>query len=388
MADDLIEYWLNTHMNAIIGNTSLKPIEHQCMKGKPLSSQHGQAILYYLIADNGKWWLLKKFLNNKYLDKKYLRKVKNLLPSKDGFVCGTKREILTSGALNNSGGFYYSKEFDDWLDGTILMPRIAGCDWASLSEDLRAGKMTLDTNQRLTLCLKLTELIKSLEDCQGCHRDLSCGNVFIDTGTWQVYLIDFDSFYHPSLSMPQTTTCGTAGYISHLAFTKGQPDASKTWCQYADRYALAILNIEFLLVNPSVKATGDGGIFDQQELASQSGKNLNTIIKSLNSTFPQAAQMLEASIKSQSFADCPSPKDWLELYNTMPGFLVKPPSIADLNDISGDQFMEILAKCKAAVPVFSAPNLDNMLDLQIQLPKAAKLIVPAVSLPPDPWQKT
>jgi len=268
------------------------------------------------------------------------------------------------------------------------MPRIAGCDWSSLTDDLRSGSLTLDIKQRLALCLKLTELIGLLEANQCCHRDLSCGNVFIDTNTWQVYLIDFDSFYHPSLLMPKVTTCGTAGYICHLAWTGGQPDAGKTWCPYADRFALSILNTEFLLVNPQIKAIGDGGIFDQRELMNQSGQTLDSILKVLNTTLPQATQMLEAAIKSRSFTDCPSPKDWLDFYNTIPGFLVKPPSLADLPEISDDNFKNILTKCRPAAPLWPVPRLDETSDFNLQLPisKAVKRNVPIITLPPDPWQ--
>jgi len=82
MIDDIVEYWLKTGKNALIGNTSLKPVEHHIMEGKPLSVQKGQSIVYYLLADNGEWWLLKKFLNNQSLDKNYLSKIKGLLPPK------------------------------------------------------------------------------------------------------------------------------------------------------------------------------------------------------------------------------------------------------------------------------------------------------------------
>jgi hypothetical protein len=387
MPDDLVEYWLKSGRNAYIAGFSLKSIEHKNMKGKPLSSQKGQATVYFLIADNGQWWLLKKFHNNQSLNKKYLNKIKRLLPENEGLTCGTKREVLSCGALNKTAGFHYSNELDNWLDGTILMQKVDGYDWACLADDLRSRAVQLDTNERLTLCLKLTELIKLLEEYQCCHRDLSCGNVFIDCKTSTVSLIDFDSLYHPSLKMPRATTCGTTGYTCHLAWTNGQPDPKKTWCLHADRFALAILIAEFLLIEPNAKSTGEGGIFDQEELKNQGGKNLDLILEALNAKLPLAAQMLEAAVKCSSFSDCPSPQDWLNFYKTVPGFITVPPSLSDMPEISGEMFQKILNACRPALPIQPAPSLSELQQYRIQLPQIPKVTIPKINLPPNSWQK-
>jgi serine/threonine protein kinase len=129
------------------------------------------------------------------------------------------------------------------------MPRVNGFDWSTLADEIRDGSVTLNQQQRFTICKNLTRLIELLENSRCCHRDLSCGNIFIDTNTWQVYLIDWDSFYHPSLQMPRATTCGTAGYTAHLVWDNGNLDPRGTWCEHADRYALSLLNVELLLVS-------------------------------------------------------------------------------------------------------------------------------------------
>ena len=49
MTDEIVEIWLNSKKNAIINSLSLKPVEHKYMKGKPLSSQKGQATVFFLI---------------------------------------------------------------------------------------------------------------------------------------------------------------------------------------------------------------------------------------------------------------------------------------------------------------------------------------------------
>jgi serine/threonine protein kinase len=386
MSAEVVEHWLKSGRNAIVCKTSLKPIEHNLLKGKPLSSQKGQAEAFFLIDDNGNWWVLKKFHSNSTLEHKYLSRVGALLPKEDGFKCGTKRQVLSRGALWKTRGYHYNKDLDKWLDGTILMPRIVGFDWGCLADEIRDASVSINELQRFTICRNLTHLIELLEANQGCHRDLSCGNVFIDTDTWQVYLIDFDSLFHPSLTMPRATTCGTKGYIAHHAWNNGSLDPRRTWCQHADRYALTLLNTEFLLVNPGVRATAEGGIFNQEELKNQAGSGINSVITELKSKFPSSAQLLESAIHSSSFSDCPSPHDWMNSFNTIPGLTATPPSLVDFQDIQPGNLAGILKKCRPATQLWPAPNLNELSDIKIQLPEVPKINIPKVMLPPDPWQ--
>ena len=360
MSAEVVENWLKSGRNAVINQISVKPIEHALLKGKPLSSKKGQAEAFFLIDDNRNWWILKKFHNTCNLDRSYLSKVSSLLPKEEGFLCGTQRQVLTQGLLRKTWGHHYNSKLDQWLDGTILMPRITGIDWATLADEIRDGTISLDQLQRFTLCKNLTELIELLEARRCCHRDLSCGNVFIDTKTWSVSLIDFDSLYHPNLTMPRDTTCGTTGYTAHHAWNNGRLDAYRTWCEYADRYALTLLNVEFLLVSRKAKATGEGGIFNQDELKKQSGRGISSIIRKLRSQYPYAAQLLDSTIHSSNFSDCPSPQDWNSLYNTVPGLMFVPPSLDDLLDVSPEHLARKLARCKQDAPLWQAPSLQEM----------------------------
>ena len=360
MSAKVVEHWLNTGRNAIIGQISVKPIEHALLKGKPLSSQKGQAEAFFFIDDNGNWWILKKFHDNRNLDRSYLSRVSSVLPRDNGFTCGTQRQVLSRGALRQAMGYHYSTELDTWLDGTVLMPRIAGLDWAALADEIRDGSVCLDEPQRVTLCRNLTRLVQLLEDYRCAHRDFSCGNVFIDSQTWQVYLIDFDSLYHPSLRMPRATTCGTTGYTPHHAWNNSSIDPRLTWCECADRYAMALINVEFLLMNPGIKTTGEGGIFDQDELRRQSGSGINSIIGQLKSEYPHAAQLLEATIHSSDCSDCPSPQDWNRCFITTPSLIPTPPSLGDFHRIPPRHYAKTLSRCRPAAPLWPAPSLSQM----------------------------
>jgi len=385
MSADVVEKWLLSGLNAIIARISLKPIEHNLMKGKPLSSQKGQAEAFFLMDDKGNWWILKKFHSNANLDYRYLTKIGGLLPKDDGFMCGMKRYVLSRGTLWRTRGYHHAKDLDTWLDGTVLMPRVTGLDWATLADEIRDGNINPDELQRLAICRNLTKLIELLEYVRCCHRDLSCGNVFVDTNTWQVYLIDFDSLYHPSLTMPRATTCGTAGYTSHLAWNNGNLDPHGTWCEHVDRYALALLNAEVLLVRPGAQATGEGGMFDQDELRAKSGTGINSLVSQLRAKYPQAATLLQTAVQSSSFADCPSPHDWNRFYSTIPGLTVQPPKLADLKNTQAGYFARILKRCRPAAPLWPAPSLKQMPSQILQIIKAPEIMPPKVHIPPDPW---
>lgn len=360
MSAEVVEHWLQTGRNAIIDKISVKPIEHALLKGKPLSSQKGQAEAFFFIDDNCNWWILKKFHNNRNLDRSYLNRVGSILPRDNSFACGTQRQVLSRGLLRQTMGYHYSTELDTWLDGTVLMPKVAGLDWADLADEIRDGKVCLDELQRVTLCRNLTRLVQILEDHQCAHRDFSCGNVFIDSKTLQVSLIDFDSLYHPSLRMPRATTCGTTGYTPHHAWNNGNLDPRRTWCERADRYALTLINAEFLLVKPGAKATGEGGIFDQDELRRQSGTGINSIMRQLKSKYPHAAHLLEATIHSSYIKDCPSPQDWDGCFTTTPSLTSATPCLDDLMDIPPGYFANRLNKCRIAAPLWPAPSLSQM----------------------------
>ncbi len=193
MSAEVVEVWLQSGRCVRICQVSLRPIEHALLTGKPLSSQKGQAEAFFLIDEDGNWWILKKFHNNCNLDRNYLNRIGSVLPRHKAFSCGTERHVLSQGTLQNILGCHYSPDLDNWLDRTILMPRISGLDWAAVADEIRDGNIQLDGSHRLALCSSLAHVVERLESSRCAHRDLSCGNVFVDTTTWEIYLIDFDA---------------------------------------------------------------------------------------------------------------------------------------------------------------------------------------------------
>jgi len=386
MAAEVMEQWVKDGRYAVVNRRQIKPIENNRLKGKPLSSQKGQAEAFFLKDEKGHWLVLKKFHSGRSPDRAYLHKVGSLLPRDPGFTCGTDRHILSKADLVKTRGCHYNAELARWLDGTVMMPRVGGDDWTTVADEIRDGARDLDATQRFTLCRGLTKLVELLEAAHCCHRDLSCGNVFIETSTGAVSLIDWGSFCHPSLPMPKVTTCGTRGYTAPYVWDNGIQNACRTWCDYADRYPLSLLNAEFLLVTRGTEATDEGGIFEQSELRKRFGRGMSSILSELKQQYPKAAQLLQRTIHSRTPKDCPSPREWNQFLEGE-DVAVRPVTLVDMPEPSAARISDILNRCRPAAPLWPAPPLSEI-PLKIpQIPKGPGIAPRAVSLPPDPWEQ-
>ena len=251
-------------------------------------------------------YILKHFHDSKRPETRYLNAVSSLLPRHKAFRCGTERKVLSKSSL--APGFYATPKLAAYLENSILMPHIDGQDWNSVIDTLRNGKRTLSCVQRLALCSNLAGVVKLLEDHQISHRDLSGGNVFIDPETLDVSLIDLDSLYHPGLKMPSMTTIGSEGYTAPFA-SANNPAA--TYCSCADRFALTILCVEFLILDSTGPFCHEGGIFEQNDLNRRQGKTLAYAVSKLKTLHPNVLKQLNAAIKSRTYKDCPAPQEWI-----------------------------------------------------------------------------
>ncbi len=383
MSDEVVEKWLKSCKFAQVNGKRLRPLQHTLLKGTPLSVQKGQAEAYWFSDETGQNWILKKFHNGKNPDSKYLNSIASLLPKNDAFKAGTQRQILSACTLNRNPGCYYTAALANWLDGTVLMPKILGCDWSATADDIREGKLELQRGLRIQLALNLVNVIEILEKYNCCHRDISSGNVFIIIASGEIYLIDFDSMYHQNLAMPQATTCGSVGYISPYAWLSNNLDAKRTWCPYADRYALAIIIVEFLTLGKGSPLTAEGGMFEQEELRKRGGKGIDNIRMVLGNEWTQVLPLFDAVINSKDFASCPAPQDWQQVLNKTPEDSIRFPRIDELESIRPDYFGEILGKLRPKAPLYSAPSLSDMPSVSLNL---SQTVAKPVSLPPDPWQ--
>lgn len=382
MPADEVEKWLRSGKFAQIGDIEVRLREHPKMKGIPLSIQRGQAEAFYLSGKDGQKWILKKFLPARTPDRQYLQSICGILPQVRSFLSGTDRRILSISSLVKNGYSYYSADLANWMDGTVLMPKIDGLDWAAVADEIRGDRISLEEEHRMALCLNQSELVAALESAGCSHRDLSSGNVFIETRDWSVHLIDWDSVYHSSLSMPANTTCGTSGYTAPFVWRNGDVDLRTTWHPQADRFSLAILNVEFLTMCSGAPLTAEGGMFDQDELRARRGNGLNTMFKMLASEYPEAVPLLEQALQAENYDECPSPDDWVAFSERALGPVFTPPRLSELETVEADYFEAILRKRRPAAPLWPAPRLE---DLPEEIPVLPTRPL-SVTLPEDPWE--
>ncbi|MHB1956191.1 MAG: protein kinase domain-containing protein [Sulfobacillus sp.] len=372
MPSDIMNDWLVRNCTYNLMGRSLRPQQHPLMLGTALSAAKGQAEAFYLQASDKSHWILKKFHKQFEPERGYTDRIASLLPKLPQFSSGYNRQILARKSLGR-----IPRDLQDWLDGAILMPRIRGYDWACLADRIRDGSITLTEDQRKALCRNLCELITALESAGLSHRDLSSGNVFIDEANLEVHLIDWDSLYHKSLPMPQNTTCGTPGYVAPFALSGGQPDARLLWNEKADRFALAIMCVEFLAIERGSALGGDGGLFTQQELNARSGPALSLSRQRLVSRAPLTVPLFERALRATDCDCCPTSSEWHAACRT-----VAP--IAPLPPISDHDFMIVLNRRSTVQPIFHAPVLPAAPDFtQMQPPKKA---APGPTLPENPWR--
>ena len=311
MPSDVMKTWLRSRRYAWINNEYLKPVKHPVIKDTPLSIRCGQAEVFFLKSKNGDPKILKVFYSNKLPGESYLRAISSVLPKQKAFICGLERQVLSSSSLNSHQG-YHTKALSNFLDNAVLMPQVPGQDWMSLIDEIRGKTVHLSDKQRRLIAFNLAAVTKAMEAGSISHRDYSTGNIYIDFNnqSCQIYLIDLDCPYHPSLHMPANTTIGSDGYMAPFIDLN---DASSTYCCMADRFALTVLCVEFLILNPISPLVHEGGIFEQKELFQRYGNTVSYARSELKRTCPEALDLFKRALTSHSFADCPSPDEWMVL---------------------------------------------------------------------------
>lgn len=347
MSSEVMNKWLKSNRFALIENEPLRPVKHSMLGDSPLSIQQGQAEVFFLENKNNQRKLLKKFYDHKRPDTSYLRTVSSILPKQKAFRCGTERRVLTPVSVQKSPDGYYSSGLADWIKDSVLMPEIQGQDWFSVIEAIRNRQITLEDNQRRLLCLNLVTIGKILEANMISHRDLSGGNIFIDLKTMDIYLIDLDSLYHPSLTIPQGTTIGSDGYTAPFVSMDKPHDS---YCPLADRFAMALLCVEFLLINPSSPSYHEGGLFSQKELFQRYGESISYAESKLHQINPGALALFQKASKSRSFHECPPPDDWITICGVPENYL----------------------------------SVNDLPEATLMLPPKKPVVM--ISLPEDPWK--
>lgn len=295
-----LDAWLQSATFRPLGPALLVPVRLQLGAA---AIQCGQANLYILTDPAGQRWYLKKFKPNRQLDLKYVSATAACIPLRPQFEAGTRRVVISRSTLDPAS---FDADFADQLDGTVLAPRIIGNAWSSFLHQMIDGK-GLSLNERVAISLDLAASIEALEAAGISHRDLSTGNLLVNAAEKRVNLIDWDSLYHASLPFQRNTTCGTPGHTAPWTFE----DPRASWCEHADRYALAVCVAEILGARPGLRPHNDGGLLSQERAARPSPDSVQALRAALADVCQGADVLLNRALEASSFDDCPTPAEWI-----------------------------------------------------------------------------
>lgn len=292
--------WLQSGTFRPLGPARLIPVGKQM---GAVEIQHGQANLYILADPDGQRWYLKKFKPNRQLEPTYVSATAACIPQRPQFEAGTRRVVISRATLDPAS---FDDDFASQLDGTVLAPRIIGTSWGSVLGQLIQGQ-SLPLEERVAIAHDLVSSIEALEMAGLSHRDLSTGNLLVNTHEKSVHLIDWDSLYHASLAFQRNTPCGTPGHVA--PWTVQDPRAS--WCERADRYAMAVCVAEILGARPGLRLHNDGGLLSQERAARPSPDSVRNLRTALADISRDADALFERALEASGFNACPSPAEWI-----------------------------------------------------------------------------
>ena len=309
--DDVLQRLLASGRSIRLSGLDLAPTPHPLLAGELLCVRKGQAAVYPLRqVPQGNTWYMKKFHPGRRPTDEYLALAPRCLPGGRGFLACLQRRLLTAEHLDRWNSGFDDPMLAPWLEGTILMPQAPGIPWGILADELRAGKRRATAQWRLKAALSLAECTAKLEFAGCAHRDISPANVFCDD-EGRTYFIDLDSLFHERLPYQPNTTVGTAGYIAPFLRDRSNGfDARRSWCACADRFALAALITEFILVDRAAPAHADGALLAQPHLSCPEHPHVKEQVRRLSQVSPRLSSLLNQALHASTFSDCPSPDHW------------------------------------------------------------------------------
>jgi hypothetical protein len=223
------------------------------------------------------------------------------------FGIGTRLQNPQGESIETSGGY--------------LCRSIRGRTLKSLFEDdLPTPEVSLSLEQRLGVARTLADAIAILEECSMVHGDLARTNAMLLTdgvsGTFpreiplRLRLIDFDGVFRSGsrgLGDKGRRMEGTPGYL--------HPARDRT-----DRFALAILSMELLLLGLPFRSTELAGQtdIDQRHVRVDQLRHQITTLAASDASGRLAAvaawdpgwKLFEKALRSESSAQAPAPADW------------------------------------------------------------------------------
>lgn len=306
-----LELWLQSGKPLTIAGQQVMLRADRHFRIKPFELQRGQASSFILDSANFTVWYLKKFKPGRQPDRRYVQELNGQIPPVPQFRSGWDRHVLTPGDIASATSPSWLKGLAAWFDGTVLMPRVSGTAWGDLLSEIADGERELAAEARSAIAASLAAAILHLELAEVSHRDLSTGNILVDVAAGTAHLIDWDSLCHPALPFQANTTTGSPGYTAPWVTN----EASRSWVEHADRFALGICIAEILTVADGMRLKGDNSLFAQDELGTATATFQDTFA-SLERSDRGLARLFGQVWSAAGFDECPTPADWLLALST------------------------------------------------------------------------
>lgn len=338
---DIANVWLQSGLPASIRGARLTPIIHPRYENLAHREEGEQGEAYHLVQETHKReWILKKFKADRQLEHKHLVAIRSLVPRGISCMAAAKRLILAPEDLKAGDDLYSSPELAQWLQDTVLMPSVPGKSWNEVIVEIRKGVRTIPLFHRVGFAQSLANTVGALEDNGCAHRDLSQHNIFLDLQEYIVYLVDWDSLFHGSLSFHKSTPVGTEGYIAPWVRDKYEKwDARKSWNRKGDRFALAILIAELLLVDKDAPSYYDGALFSQEMYFNPGNPHLLRAREALAGFGESSGDLFYQALTATSYDDCPAPARWEEALSRIEAEAEPPASEVEAELEAGEEII-------------------------------------------------
>ncbi len=196
------------------------------------------------------------------------------------------------------------------LEYSVLMPWVPGSTWY----DILLRKMTLDFDQALRLATALARVLYNLERQGLAHCDVASGNVFLETDTCEVYLVDLEDLYGPTLPRPKEFPGGTEGYRH-----RSSPQNSLgQWCAEGDRFAGAVMLAEILAwrkgKEDAIVGACDGEhFFAATEMQDTSCDRYKRLLSALEEVSTEVTALFARAWASGRLVDAPRLREWFSM---------------------------------------------------------------------------
>jgi hypothetical protein len=282
-AHEVIELWGTKHTFC----------EHPAAPGMVFAQEGGRGVVYQLSANSGASLHGLKVFASAFRVSRHQRSSKQLdqIGSRVGLAAARRRVVDPDDLI--------ARRLPS-LQYAVLMPWIRGTTWYDCLQLAETSGTRVHTSELARrFALSFLDIMAGLEGAGIAHTDISPGNVILDDVRMQVELLDLEDIYAPGIAEPEEKTSGTPGYQHHKRW--------HTWRPEGDRYAVAVLTSELLLLSDDAVArrSSTSGFFVSDCTNAEAREAYDMAIAKLSKSYPRFAKLFHTAWFAEVLSACP-----------------------------------------------------------------------------------